>query len=315
MQFRLAFITALLLCLSAGTGLADEAAIQRFRAEAPAGWTRLKAGIRQGVSFKRHVSIKNASPSEDFWSHSALGANELAVYYGPDGAPARVDVTNCDYGFVLQCKGRDKPWTLLSLNRDPTSQKQPRGVMPYTVYAFAGCMVQEDWLENLIGSHGFTVKSVEAETSSIYRVSFVSNHKLDKVNVVLGGTLWLDSTRMWAVVKYELKLKSGNLEGTVRCVSDYQDLGGFPFPKETVETYVFPAPYAGEITTEYTEVSRTPKTAEFRLSGFGLPEPIFSQPRRWTWLWVNLAAAAALVVSAYLRHWANKTPPTVAPRE
>lgn len=88
----------------------------------------------------------------------------------------------------------------------------------------------------------------------------------------------------------------------------------FPTESKNLSTYkVAQAPPNLAITTRLISLKETDKTpADFRLSGFGLPEPVdappLEKPTRW-YLWILLAAAACGVLAcgfAYVRHRRQK---------
>lgn len=289
----------LLLLWVCGTALADETARRRFETEAPGAWSELKTAIQTAVAF-RAVSVRgplSGAPDARYVTrYCLLGSRQLFEDTDARGIQ-RVTAANDAYAFELRRPSSRDAWVVTKLTFAPDPARQDRTI------AFAGLLVEGKWVEDLIHWSDFRLQSVKAESPTRYCVVFQAHHVFNPVNIIEGGTLWFDPQRYWTLVAYDLIAQS-DVTGRITAELSYQDLDGYPFPRQTVVNYMFPPKTLRRHVCDYGPVSRATREADYRLAAFGLPEPrpaSSTASRGWTWLIVNLGLVAVLVGAVCLR--------------
>jgi hypothetical protein len=193
-----------------------------------------------------------------------------------------------------------------------------------TPYAFTSATLQTISIAMLDpGMSIDRVSQVVHEGEYLHKVEFRYLPPDDPVRKSLrSGWVLLDSNRYWVMRAFEVHTKLGDKLDSpeVDYVADYQyaDASGrFPILSRAIVRRNIPAQkleYETTITFELREAD-LPET-DFRLSGFGFPEPPGAPPvasgSRW-YLWLIGAAVLLIGSGWYIRHRLRTRPAAVAP--
>jgi hypothetical protein len=119
---------------------------------------------------------------------------------------------NADYSFTLERKSKDIAWILENMAQPNNPLDENLGIILGGANVFEGIMVETTWIEKLVLSDSFKIlsskKSVDKEGNEIFLVTFECLFHVDKINQILGGSLYFDPNRYWVLTKYEIKGKS-----------------------------------------------------------------------------------------------------------
>ena len=283
----------------------DTNTVGKFRSEAPQAWAKLKRGILQGFSVD--LKVKWGRPTDDvggvdtkasnggeethrlnIWSGNELIRTAYPVKGVRNGL--RVEAINDHYGFSLLKKNPEATgWQVSSIDYNPATRKsKPHGILLGNTIVFYGIMVEGDWLENLVNSKGFEVLSAESvvaeKSAHEFKVTFRSQHTVDRANTILGGTMWFLPGQFWVLSRYDVEIKSVTFgpgwvakkttlgRGLARF--NYQNLADYPFLKNWIMDYKFEGDPPIRYDDEFGPVSRYEGDASaFTLTAFGIPEP------------------------------------------
>lgn len=214
---------------------------------------------RYGMLFSFSVA---SQPSKEY----CIGKNEKYAFELKKGGESKEWVLSA----IKNISGKPKigpPWDVLL-----TEENHVKNMKPFLVF--------REWWPDFIKSTQFTFNIGETENEHII-VRFQNIKKEpDKKNqdfFYRNGHFVLDPKNYWVVKSYEVDLVWPLGEkGIVKGQSEYQrDDKGFPLPKKIQISEFYKNPVQEMITTEDFFVSNNePDPEEFRLSFFGLPEPV-----------------------------------------
>lgn len=218
---------------------------------------------------------------------------ETRTAEGPKAPPeTRLECDNADYHFTL-AKGR-AGYSLADYSLGPRKiplTRQSAGLPHETAFAELG-----NALEAIAGGGKYELKVLAWDkTKGLLRIGYT--YTIDGPPVV--NDLWVDPEHNWRVVESRGETKSGVFTDVY---SYGHSVGGLDFPtgfKNHSHYKVNPAPPDLEITGKVISVAvadREPK--DFRLSAFGLPEPVDAPPPRHSRTGWFVSAAVALAVLA-----------------
>lgn len=239
-----------------------------------------------------------------------------------DGAPNRPQIRlqcdNSDYHFTLSKSREDAPYALVEYA--PGKRKLPLinqgSAQGWQNQGFSYLHAALGAIEN-DGKH--TLRALQFEDAKgLLRIEYTT---AAGDSSIIKDQIYVDPTHGWRVVERQVETPSAS--GTDRWNYGVT-VGGLEFPTEfkNQTTYkVAKAPPNMEITGRLINLKVTDKTPDdFRLSAFGIPEPVdvAPPPKRTRWyLWLLVAAGACAALSfgfAYLRRrrrQARSTPPPV----
>jgi len=245
------------------------------------------------------------APRTEEWRVTISGENTLEAA-SPRPPAEVVKACNADYGFSIGRARKDATFTIGGLeqitDRRNLSEKM-RDVVDYSrSFAISNWFINDEPLDRLVESSTFKLidaEEIEWKGIKAVRVTF---ERPDKQHVLFDfGPSYLicDTSRHWAILEYELKVGPTSIH---HVELDFGEaINGFPIPKKSFRRS-FGTQDAESIrrTICDIEVLRTSiPDSEFRLSHYGLPEPVFSAPSRGGWLWY-LAGGIALIAFGFL---------------
>jgi hypothetical protein len=211
-----------------------------------------------------------------------------------------VNCSNEDYHFLLKRDGADSPFVLMKYGSE-----KPRDDAPVTTLAMYAYDVLRQIADAAEGRKGYELKLVRWDD----RKQLLNVHLAVTTTIQNRGTttqehdIWLDPNDHWRVAERILSTPTS----VTRITIGYgPPIDGLPYPNRITET-VTPqgssdAP-AFQIRSEL-KTGQTRKTpSDFRLSAFGLPEPVDSPHERRVPSYVWFGTAAAFCAALALGFW------------
>ncbi len=315
-----------MLCSDLRAGTLEE----RFRAEAPAAWERLKE-----ATWNRSGTLTIIAEAISGFDRNSGGRfDERFDLRGPDLAMLHYKLTldghdaprshhiygiNPDYCFRAdrdEAAGRWKPGTVD--RPDPSIAGSGPSRIRSKIDAFAEQLfvaytIEEESLARMVtartlgGQYAFRVESIRpvaGEDGESVEVRFTNSVHPRKHFQIRGGRLRLDPARSWCLLDYDLDLfldRASNSSGR----AEYAEVAGFPAPIKF--TYDFKATTPAGVlyhrrktsTIEYSQGSSD--ASIFRLSHYGLEEPMKRAAVGSSQWPLPVLGVACLCVAAFLR--------------
>jgi hypothetical protein len=249
-------------------------------------WQKLKKGIDDGYVVNTQSAVQQDDNTPYLKKISRRKNMELVIHNSN-----RLVCRNKSYSFMLKRNGENDNWTLGNLAQPDSVIESNIAIIPDNADAYEGIMVETNWMETLFQSDNFKIlrseKSVDKDGNEIFIVNFESLFQIDKINQILGGTLYFDPNGYWTLKRYEIKVKcllqgkelkgigqfDKDTEGIIKKTFEYQDLDGFPFPKTIITVYESNEFPTETVKTEYSKVTRVVDDNEFYISHYGFAEP------------------------------------------
>jgi hypothetical protein len=303
----------------------DELALrERFFHDAPLQWKEYaeKAKQLQGkFSFEAAYPTVNVE-ARNVYDLKRSGRNKLIIVSmertvkgKKQDEDFRLFGINPDYAFELRRVTSVSPWVLAKLMDLRKGQVAApfQGIFEEYEGGTADLVrLFNEPLEEIVRKPEFRVLHCRAGAGTgdgLVEVEFDYSHETQERggNPVQGGTLLLDQQRFWSLRSYHVRTKSKGFQGMMEFnVLEVGDSGAtFPVPKRAVRKSESRTDdgktHENEFRYEYDlRVPRKlPGDEEFRLSAFGLPEPMgMPVPRRSHWyIWLGLAGLGAILLA------------------
>jgi hypothetical protein len=241
----------------------------------------------------------------------------------------RLNIANEDYSAELDWKKGAEGWSLTDLKMgndgDALQEFRDKTAVPWL------WICDNVSVPDLIGDPGFVILRIEQQAGSpgskALRVHFRNDgwqqQPTSGTQCIQSGFIDFDAGHSYRVMGYEVHWKDSISEGDRKGSMEYQEGKGIPILKTMVQE--FPEQHSkkrGLISSKNTTslnytYDSGPSDEEFRLSHYGLPEPMGVKPpapppRTWLWLLVAALAAAALaILFTWLKRRRNRaTSPT-----
>lgn len=305
----------------------DGALLARFLKEAPAAWERYAAQAEsfqgsfqfdtttsQGLVARNEYVIKKNGSATLVESTGRLSTNGQQRYHDRN-----VYAINADYVFSLVKKKEDAPWLLTEyhdLRDDSVPEYMRRQFDDAAIPCFDLMTVEGLRLAKLVRKEGIRFVSCRKSVNTgddLIEVRFDYPHPVpsgstrDSFEPVRSGKLVLDPARFWCLRYYEVQVLTTSGRGTRTFkVLELSTTGeSVPVPRSTVFQGVFErsdGKISNERRFEYQLrlPRRLPADDEFRLSAYGLPEPIEYASRRagtrW-YLWLAIGGIVCIAVA------------------
>jgi hypothetical protein len=246
----------------------------------------------------------------------------MQVYEG--GEPRlndQVRAVNSEYTFKLGRIPGKSDWFLKEYRRvnsprdavDPFNMTESgdsilRGISPYHVHLH--------WLPDLLREPGFTITSLlpEGEFMKITFQHLPAPGKLPAQQSPEEGWVLLAPKQYWCVREFELIEKHPKATKTIQSVQEVTPGDDIPLRRRSTDRYTSRIHESGRVlSSEFVINSQYEKRkapeSEFRLSAFGLPEPVETTPQKKTvpiYIWFLVAAASSAVFAAVFRYLARR---------
>lgn len=217
----------------------------------------------------------------------------------------RLSCANEEYGFDLQKQRIDSPYVLVKYS--PVGPGHTMTTVGLSSYAFGEL---RSVLNAVEGQEQHVAKTIRwDEPRQLLYVRLEAKRGNKSKAVMADEEVWLDPSENWRVVEVKIGTPSTNN----RFLVTYgQPIDGLAFPVEITETASSQGKSPGPSFHIHTtlKVSKTNKSPrDFRLSAFGLPEPVEfrrQDGRVPSYVWILAFAAACAVLSISFRYWAHK---------
>jgi hypothetical protein len=297
--------------------------------EAPLAWNHL---LEQTPRVQGTVSLitsvdGNQSVLEYEYRTCRSGCVIIQTDHSPKGNSAVAHVTNADYSFILSRNPQTDAWTLTKLHLGPADQApEPIGIRQKAAAVIfeTPMVVGTERLADLFHHPTFTVEQVLPNRASGNRfvdvtfsrpTEFKPDRPADYL-LVQGGRLTLDPARHWCLVSAELRERTLVGVATEKITNDLDDRPGpVPFVKKahSVEEWSLAdgkkMTIQSDLEFKASRPAREPADEVFRLTAFGLPEPVgIAPPRRPIprYVWFLIAAAGLGVLAVLFRVLARR---------
>jgi hypothetical protein len=296
----------------------------RFLTEAPQGWQDYRefAERLQGsvvITTKDHGKIIFQRRAE---FRSNPKCRMLVFQYLEPKRDETVYAFNSAYEFSIRRKSNDAPWLLTHLEVGKKSM-QEKGVLheEWGVLTFLLNGGGLDVLE-LVRDQNFRVvsaTSVNQDGAELIKIQYARPQPLategprSMAPTIQSGTLLLDPNHFWTNRSSlaNRAIRDGNQ--TLQLKFQLRDVSSrYPIPLRLTQTFENTVEgrkvaQTTELDFDLKELSRLPREEVFRLSAFGLPEPmgVPALSRSYTWLWIILAGFVLLALGLVLHRAAR----------
>ncbi len=299
----------------------------RFREHAPAAWQtirtilgRLQVKIfakttRDGMPLQEgEVEIRQNAQCKMRMDKNSLKPAQTVQAYNPL------------YSFDLRKEAPHRPWTVESLEMSEKGRKTASHHVTHSVtdsVLYSVVRLAQTDIEDLIKQPTFSiisVRPVQKESVSVIEVCFANRHDREKRPFcpIQAGTIYFDAARSWCIRSAVLDVEYLGASGKqYHDVVLSEDSSGSFIPRRwvgrtmsfpTQETKINPGKKTVTIVTEVDfqvkGISHMPGDQEFRLSAFGLPEPmgvVWEGNSSWQ-MWLVGGALAAGILMILFRH-------------
>jgi hypothetical protein len=327
MKKILACITWIWLGIS-GVCFAQEPDLRaKVRSEAPNKWaeylTAFSGRLRESSATSYTDWLGDGKPKPrakgtvQYGTHGALEYHQK-MEPAPGGG-GYAFVLNEQYAFEVKRKSPEDQWLLVAINLEPKGlTPHMEGVDMFTTKAlgnigpfYVGGGISS-YLPEMFKKTNFQITRAspwERDSRTLVRFEFRLDTPAKKSRPAhtYQGWVVLDPDQFWRVCESEIQVdyadKSENMvvTSTVECKME----GEYPtLTKWTIEGKgtLLGKPFHQTTIVDYTVDRNDPDASEFRLTAFGLKEPMgvtWSQPTRW-WLWLSLSAVGAVALGVLL---------------
>jgi hypothetical protein len=281
------------------------------------------------------VSGKN-DPDYLAWEYKQRGPwtlTRMEFRKGIQGGNCTCKANNSEYAFDLSKDNTGEQWRLreVRVSVSPTTQVgEVDGFgSNFAAYFSPYCLGDSVLVYHLLRRPGFTaVKSEPISDRKMdllkiwFRVVPDENSEKERGTIPIEGDGWLlfEPKCYWRLHAAEVPYNTSN-EALAKIAKPSKQFMRFEYTMAEQdypllkELEVTNFPYGEDkpdfrIVTTYTLVKRVPDEAEFRLSAFGLPEPIAKEITPWWargYVWLSLAAIACFVACFHIRRRMQRT--------
>jgi len=314
-----------LLCAGADTPDSRQLTPEEFKQRALAEWKafafRFNSGRRKTErTFLRSVDGQDFRRTRtdivrfDFSPAGYMFSAEIKEY-GIDDRVAEyyhnLEIQNTKYKAALR-KPKDKDvWILVSHESkgfSPESTDSAGNILPWLR---CGNVYLHQW----IGEDCFVITRIEPVQSSdagYLRVHFRhdpqrSGFQKDRGGSILSGTIDFDQARNFQVLRYHFIMRSGNVDTIEDGSFDYEPVGTSMAKRLTVERPMgglkLKTGIAREVSVFEVERGARIPEEEFRLTHYGLPEPVEVQWKKATPLYVWFLVGAGCLFAVAIVFW------------
>lgn len=310
----LVLASALGFALAGPAGNTNEDLRVQFQSAAPLKWEEYLEFARclQGTATTSRNSVTNYSAfkSRWLWKQAPSSALYQSQRIEPEYGGGDVVATNPDYAFRLKRKSERDPWVLTAftagtdardVDTDDEAQRRATGRL---------LQLYLRWLPDLVKEAEFHVSSVSAiniGSESMVRVDFRYRPRNPRNNPALVGWMALDPARYWILRQYELMAEFPDGKNKIRHRNEFKDgHRGHPIivrsfeQGDGIEGGVLPRGWEQVTEWNISEVPGGAPKEAFRLSAFGLPEPVgLESPKgtpNYVWLLIGVVICATLAV-------------------
>lgn len=247
------------------------------------------------TSGKLNENKQNANRQIKLITHS-LDDNILIKTIRSNGTgkdTIQIQVRNPLYSFSLTQRHIDSPYVLVEYTRGDGTQPS-KSIEAGLVSACYQDM--RHLLEAIKPGSEFRLTGLTAE-GSIIKGAYENTVDIGKVTSARKQTLWIETSGIWRIMKREIQAAGQ----TVQTVVHYgPTIEGLPFPNRFVEETVRPNGQVSKIETSISLQLTCKTPADFRLSAFGLPDPIDlpqqDPSRRYLWFILVAVIFGALAI-------------------
>lgn len=327
-------LAVIFLALHEGTLHAQDDTGADFKAKSISEWNALSERIISGRGERSRESFFSIN-SQPLWlsgrEHYKLGFRRDSGMFAElemedfdekgvsTGKYHVLRIVNRDYSAELTWKKGGEAWSLtdLKMGRDRDAFKKVRDitVIPWLV------ICDNVSIPELIQDTGFVILHIGKLASNpggnLLRVQFRNDGWRQQPKTanqcVQSGFIDFDAGHSYRIMGYEIHWKDEISDGDRKGVMEYEEVKGIPLLKTMVQEW--PEQHSkkrGLISSkETTSLKYTfnaePSDEEFRLSHYGLPEPMGVKPLppSRTWLWL-VAAAVSTAALAILFAWLKR---------
>jgi hypothetical protein len=318
-------LTRIFICSMECPGREADQLRERYIAEAQTDWAAVIGLSNQlqgvtNVTLTDHVKRTNKSDGRFVVKQNSTSSLVIDQSLGEVFHKGFVRCTNPDYAFAIQRPTPESKWIITNLvvSSDDNSR---RSICPEDLVLAQACpeLTLHDWLlPKLVQDPEFTLRSVSPVTlgdAEMARVVFDYRPvKRRGRGPVSSGWVILDPGHKWIVREYEVEGQWPDGKGMIRGKHEYGDAfsdGTLQLKRRTIGmkgSFNEGGTFNKELVYEHESSKGAPAPdSEFRLSAFGLPEPIV----KWRWgtlLFLNLAGLLCIAVALALRVRSRKAP-------
>lgn len=291
-------------------------------------WKEIKEEYLRGLAVTIRYSLvddpRNASEARILIDEK----NEYNRFSRLNYPDETIHVVNTRYSFNIRQEGDDDSWALQEMFDSPdqarTHQRMHGGVLLGTSLVFAGVMLEEAWLDDLMDSATFEILSVspkrmENDDNEYVELTFKSDFLSDNgATKVRGGRVLLMPNLHWVVKQYEVNLESDFGENNVAHLKgtrfiDYEIIDGIPFPRRSESIYSFEndGKVFSHMKCDYVSIKRGGiPTDILYLRHYGFSEPI--SPSHWGSTFRIITAVLGILMillGLYMRYLAIRRKP------
>ena len=228
-------------------------------------------------------------------------------------------VRNPDYAFQVAQSAAADDWTIAEFTQDGQGTQLTKLsflLRPASNPALAGLLVDNTLLPEAIEEKWLRISSVnELEEEGVRLVELTLEQgsvAAPRMFGVQGGTLTLAPHFSWMITSAHLRLKSGESLGTLICQNEY---GSGPLPvvinrvqRDTSWDLPDGTKSHTVVESEFSWGEEHPTDADFRLTAYGLPEPVSENGfGRRAWL-ILLNIAVVLIIAVLIRVASRRKP-------
>lgn len=317
-----------MIALSADHHVAAQSAAEleaRFFSEAPKAWEEYKHYVDR---LNGTLVMSAGTPETGITRTRALFKStadsrmvEVQYQLAEPSQHQRIFAFNSAYAFTLDRKSTGSSWLLMELELG--ANKRLGGITGLQSHerAWAVLIKGSGWrlFPDLLRQPNFRVTGaslVQRDGGHYVQIDFENQHPhLDKAaqgidlaefDPVQSGTLVLDPDHCWVLRSCREQVRYPHHWGSKECEIELEDPSArYLLPKRVVFTGTYDSDQTVRSTSKdewefnINSSARAPREEEFRLSAFGLPEPVGVPPlrRSHAWLWIILAGVGLLVLA------------------
>ncbi|MBI1831626.1 MAG: hypothetical protein HYR84_09275 [Planctomycetes bacterium] len=289
----------------------SEAIIGQIRTEAPKKWAEYEEALSGKLRYKCRVAYVDRSTGEKkeaVFSRNEVGAHGMMEWredFRPGGR-ASVFVLNERYAFELTKSSGGAGWVATNVQlrregeRDFDYETRVLKGANKRVTAAGPFRASSLWLPAFMKAKGLIIsnpKSIDGPSGKLVRFEIGHDHTMEARRRPSKGWVVLDPSQWWRVCESEVHIiYPGSPEYDLAyCSVECELHNGMPILKRVttrIKSSLKGKFFDQEGTEDYSIDREDSDAADFRLTAFGLPEPVgvhWPKPTRW-WLWISLGA-------------------------
>ena len=306
--------------------------VEKVRRDAPKAWAEYGKSFESNTRFQRRISTIDRSTgkkaSEISFKLEIGPRNIMSWQEDWSQETAHVEIVNEHYAFEVQKTQKRPEWRVAAVQILGAKQAweaykaDRRRDHATSVIQFLPFWVERTWLPKAFSEDAFEIiraEELKGLEGGRVRVDFRYNRRPKNARFPRSGWFGLDPQQFWRVCEFELTVvhptsakDAVEIRGFVEC----EMVGQMPTLKRirrTAKGMEFGRAFQTESVYDFVIDQKESNSTAFRLSAFGLPEPVgveWPSPVRW-WLWLSLGAVAALAVALALAKLKARAQPAV----